>query len=175
MTRDAGGRAALDFAAVGHPTLGEPPVDFTAAHPAAADRLRANTETIAGRALEHAMRLDPTMKDRYDEFGLRHLLRDAGVELDRLALSVASGKTSFIAEWTEWCAPIYLKRRVPMDDLINLSEGLRVAVRAFLGPDEMSVADQAIDEAIKNLRWNRRIAGDARKRNRILQFIYKGA
>ena len=62
-----------------------------------------------------------------------------------------------------------------MDDLISISEGLRKAVRAFLAPEEMPPADQAIDEAIANLRWNRRIAGDARKRNRLLAFIYKGA
>ena len=33
----------------------------------------------------------------------------------------------------------------------------------------------AIDAGIAQFRWNRRIAGDARKRNRLLEFIYKGA
>jgi hypothetical protein len=32
-----------------------------------------------------------------------------------------------------------------------------------------------VDAMIERFRWNRRIAGDARKRNRILQAIYKGA
>ena len=77
--------------------------------------------------------------------------------------------------WADWCAPLYRRRRVPMDDLISVSEGLRGAVRSFLGPDEMAIADEAIDRAIRVFRWNRRIAGDARKRNRLLAAIYKGA
>jgi len=167
--------AALHFGPVSHPSLGLPPVDFSAAHPAGADRLRANADVIAARALEAAVDRDPTLQTRYDEVGLRHLLRDTTVYLDRIALAVASGQTGFAAEWTEWCAPLYRRRGVPMDDLISISEGLRKAVRAFLAPEEMPEADQAIDEAIVNLRWNRRIAGDARKRNRLLAFIYKGA
>ncbi len=158
-----------------HPTLGQPPVDFLAAFPEAAARLRANGETIAGRALEAAVQRDPTLSTRHDELGLRHLLRDTTVYVDRVAMCVGSGKTGYVAEWTEWCAPLYRRRRVPMDDLISISEGLRSSIRAFLGPDEMAVADACIDEGITNLRWNRRIAGDARKRNRLLAAIYKGA
>jgi hypothetical protein len=160
---------------VGHPTLGEPPVDQTAAFPAAAARLRANRDTIASRALEGAVQRDSTLTTRHDEAGLRHLLRDTGVYVDRLALAVASGRIAYAEEWVEWCAPLYRRRRVPMDDLISLSEGLRGALRAHLGPDEMAIADPAIDGAIRSLRWNRRLAGDARKRNRLLAAIYKGA
>jgi hypothetical protein len=36
-------------------------------------------------------------------------------------------------------------------------------------------AEAAIDDAIAQYRWHRRLAGDARKRNAFLQFIYKGA
>jgi hypothetical protein len=151
------------------------PVNFHAAFPEAADRMRANEETIAARAFESAIDRSPAMKARYDELGLRHLLRDTTVYLDRLAMCVGSGLTGFAAEWTEWCAPLYRRRRVPMDDLIAISEGLRFALRSTLGPDEMAIASESIDRAIENLRWNRRIAGDARKRNRILQAIYKGA
>ena len=35
-------------------------------------------------------------------------------------------------------------------------------------------ADVPIDEAIAQFKWHRRLAGDARKRNAFLQFIYKG-
>jgi hypothetical protein len=160
---------------VGHPTLGTAPVDFRAAYPEAAERLRDNTATISGRALEAAVDRDPTMTVRHDELSLRHLLRDTGVYLDRIAMCVASGEIGYAAEWADWCTPLYRRRRVPMDDLIGISEGLRRAVRAFLGPDEMAIADQAIDEAIRIMRWSRRIAGDARKRNWILQLLYKGA
>ncbi len=160
---------------MGHPSLGLPPVDFTAAYPEAAERLRASCDTIAARALEDAVQRDPTLPDRYDEFGLRHLLRDTGVYVERVAMCLGSGLTTFAAEWADWCAPLYRRRRVPMDDLISISEGIRSAVRAVLSPQEMAVADASIDATIKSLRWTRRIAGDARKRNRILQLLYKGA
>jgi hypothetical protein len=44
-----------------------------------------------------------------------------------------------------------------------------------LSADEMPPADAAIDEAIAVFRWYRRLAGDARKRNRILAALYRGA
>jgi hypothetical protein len=44
-----------------------------------------------------------------------------------------------------------------------------------LDPREQATANAALDTAIKVFRWHRRLAGDARKRNRILQAIYKGA
>jgi hypothetical protein len=62
-----------------------------------------------------------------------------------------------------------------MDDLVHLCEGLKQAVPSVLAPEEREIALDALDEAIRVLRWNRRLAGDARKRNRILNAIYKGA
>jgi len=44
-----------------------------------------------------------------------------------------------------------------------------------LGPEEQAPANDALDAAIEVFRWHRRLAGDARKRNKILEFIYKGA
>jgi hypothetical protein len=70
---------------------------------------------------------------------------------------------------------MYRRRRVPIDDLINLHEGFRVALPAVLSPEERPLAERAIDAAIESFRWNRRIAGDARRRNPILDAIYKGA
>jgi hypothetical protein len=35
--------------------------------------------------------------------------------------------------------------------------------------------DAAIDAAVAALRWHRRLGGDARKRNPVIAFIYKGA
>jgi hypothetical protein len=43
-----------------------------------------------------------------------------------------------------------------------------------LAPSELPSAGLALDEAIERYRWHRRIAGDARKRNAFLQFLYKG-
>ena len=39
----------------------------------------------------------------------------------------------------------------------------------------MAALDAAIDAAIAVFKWHRRLAGDARKRNPLLAFIYKGA
>lgn len=160
---------------VTHPTLGMPPTDLRAAHPAAAEEIRRARARLAARALEVAVDHDPTLATRHDEAGLRALLADAEVELDRIALAVASGKSRYVSDWAEWVAPLYRRRRVPMDDLINLSEGLRRSIRGVLGPDEVAAADHAIDEGVRVFRWHRRLAGDARKRNRLLQLIYKGA
>jgi hypothetical protein len=158
-----------------HPSLGAPPRDLTAGHPAAANRLRAGRTAIRNRVLEIAIERDPTLRDRYDEVGLRKLLRDADGLLERLALAVASGDPVFMSEYAEWVAPVYRRRRVPMDDLVNLLEGLRRAAATALSPDERVAADNAIDAGIRVFRWHRRIAGDARKRNPIAAFLYKGA
>ena len=61
-----------------------------------------------------------------------------------------------------------------MDDLIALSEGVRVAVAAVLAGPERVPSDAAIDAGIAVFRWQRGIAGDARRRNRLLWALYKG-
>ncbi len=61
-----------------------------------------------------------------------------------------------------------------MDDLVALCEGLRVALASILAPAELATAAAALDAAIEVYRWHRRLAGDARKKNALLQFLYKG-
>jgi hypothetical protein len=39
----------------------------------------------------------------------------------------------------------------------------------------MPAVDAALDASIEVLLWHRRLAGDARKRNPLIAFIYKGA
>jgi hypothetical protein len=160
---------------VSHPSLGIPPRDLNAGFPAAATRLRASRERIAARTLAIAIERDPTVRERYDEIGLRQLLRDARGLVDRLALAVAANDPGLAAEWADWVAPVYRRRRVPMDDLITLSEALRQEMLTALSPAERVPADAALDAAIRVFRWYRRLAGDARKRNPILSFLYKGA
>ena len=106
---------------------------------------------------------------------IRLLLRDTGILIDEVADSVATGSVAAIRSWAEQASVIYRRRRVPMDNVIALCEGLREASRAVLAPAERAQVDAALDTAIERLRWQRRIAGDARKRNRILQLLYKGA
>jgi hypothetical protein len=160
---------------VSHPALGLPPLDETAGYPEAAGRLRASRVEVGRRALDAAMRVDPTLADRMGEEGMRALLRDTEIWTDRIALCVASADPAPMRTWAEQLAPIYRRRRVSMDDLTRLAEGFRSAVRFALTPVEQPAADAALDAAIEVFRWHRRLAGDARKRNKLLQLIYKGA
>lgn len=148
---------------------------MTGGFPEAAGRLVQARDRLAARALEVALAADPTLRERYDALGLRLLLRDAGGAVDELAKSVASNDPSFVSQWADQVAPIYRRRRVPMDDLVALAEGLRLASKSVVAPGEHEPVDVALDQAIVVFRKYRRLAGDARKRNRILQFIYKGA
>jgi hypothetical protein len=159
---------------VSHPSLGLPPRNETAGYPAAAERLRAATSRLGARALEIAVEREPTMRDRYDELGLRHLLRDTEIFIDRIALSIASNDPGPVRDFVDQVVPLYRRRRVPMDDLQLVFEGLRSAIAAFLVGPEAETMHAAIDAGIAQMRWNRRLAGDARKRNRLLAAIYKG-
>jgi hypothetical protein len=62
-----------------------------------------------------------------------------------------------------------------MDDLINLANCVREAIAAVLPIADMPAVEAAADAMIDRFKWHRRLAGDARKRNRILAAIYKGA
>jgi len=160
---------------VSHPSLGLPPPDEKAGSPAAAEAIRAHRDRLATRAFEAAVEADPTFRDRYDEIGLRRLLRDTGSMIDRVALAVATNDPEFASEWAYWVGPVFRRRHVPMDDLITIAEAVRRVLVAFLPPSDVAPVHVAIDEAIKTFANTRRIAGDARKRNRLLAFIYKGA
>ena len=158
-----------------HPSLGLPPLDLTAGFPDAAARLLASTGRLAARALAVAMDADPTIRERYDEAGQRHLLRDAALLVDRVALCVAAANPAPAHDYAEWTAPVYRRRGVPMDDLVALCDGLRAALPSVLAPAELAAAEAALDQAIDAYRWHRRLAGDARRKNAFLQFLYKGA
>ena len=157
-----------------HYALGLPGPDMQAGFPEAADRIRASADRLGTRALEVALERDPTIRGRLGETGLRQLLRDTGIYVERVARAVASLEPGQVREWADWVAPVYRRRKVPMDDLVTLSEGLRSALAAVLSPEEQVPAGEALDQAIATFRWSRRIAGDARKRNRILAALYRG-
>ncbi len=158
-----------------HPSLGAPPRDRTSGLPDAAARMRDSLDPLAARAVRVATDADPTIADRYDETGLRQLLRDAELLIERVALSVESGDVGPAHDYAEWTAPVYRRRGVPMDDLIRLCEGIRAALPTVLAPGEQQSSSAALDSAIAVFRWHRRLAGDARKRNALLQWLYKGA
>jgi len=166
---------ALDFGLVSHPSLGLPPRDTSAGHPADAAAIRAAAARLAARALERAIDADPSFRGRYADLALRELLADTEALADRLALAVASGDTTVMGSLAEMLAPRYRKRSVPLDDVIALCEGLRAGVVTVVTPAAVPTADAALDAAVAALRWHRRLAGDGRKKNPIIAFIYKGA
>jgi D-alanine-D-alanine ligase-like ATP-grasp enzyme len=159
---------------VSHPSLGLPPSDPTAGLPEAAARIRTNEPRLAARALRVAMDADASIERRFDETGLRYLLRDAELLAERVAVSVETDRPDLAREYAEWTAPVYRRRGVSMDDVVALCEGLREAFPSVLAPGELPAANAALDAAIKAYRWHRRIAGDARHKNAFLQFLYKG-
>jgi hypothetical protein len=89
-------------------------------------------------------------------------------------MCVAAGDVTPAREYADWTSPVYRRKAVPLDDLINLCEGLRSASPTVLAPGELASADAALDAAIAQYRWHRRLAGDARKKNALVQFLYKG-
>ena len=142
--------------------------------PQAAERIRAASDRLAGRALEVALAETSTMRARYDEAGLRQLLRDTELLVDRVALSVGAADPYFTRAYADMVSPVYRRRNVPLDDLIALCDGIRAALPGVLTPDELASAGAALDEAIEVFRWHRRLAGDARQKNAFAQFLYKG-
>ena len=170
----ARGTGTVSSPTVSHPSLGLPPRDLTAGFPDAAARLRTQDVRIAQRALEVATHEDPTYADRLGEPGLRNLLQDATVFVDRLALCVAGNDPSWLREFADQTATVYRRRGVALDDVVKLFEGIRSGARGVLSAEEMCPADTALDEAIAVFHWHRRLAGDARKKNPIIAAIYKG-
>ena len=157
-----------------HPSLGLPPPDLTAGLPDAARRIRAAVPQLAAHALAITLERDPTLRERNDEAGLRARLHDAELLLERLVLAVAAGDPTPLREYADWTSPVYRRKGVPLGDLMALCEGIRVALPDVLAPGELAGPGVALDEAIAVYKWHRRIAGDARKKNAFLQFLYKG-
>ena len=157
-----------------HPSLGLPPADQRIVHPEAARRVYEGASRLAARALEVAIQVDPTIRERNDETGLRARLHDAQLLAERLSIAVGIDEPSPLREYAEMIAPVYRRKRVPLDDIVALCEGLRAALLGVLAPAALATANVALDEAIAVLKWHRRLAGDARKKNAFLQFLYKG-
>jgi hypothetical protein len=157
-----------------HPNLGLAPIDVTAGHTAAAEKIRSNALRLSAGALETALITDPTIGTRNDETGLRRLLRDAELLVDRLAICVASGEDRWLIEYAEWIGPIYRRRGVPLADLGAVCAGIRDTVGPQLNPDELAVATRSLDAAIAVFTRNGRLAGDTHKRNALWKWLYRG-
>jgi hypothetical protein len=160
---------------VSHPSLGLPPRDLSAGDPVAAAALRSGGARLRSRAFDAALDLDPTLKVRHDDVTRQALLADVEAFMDRLVTAVGSGDPHAMALFADLVAVRYRKRKVPMDDVVTLCEGIRRAAAAAVDVASLPAVDAALDEAITVFRWHRRLAGDARKRHPLLAFIYKGA
>ncbi len=158
-----------------HPLHGARPLDTRAGFPEAAAQISARWSEVADRGIIAAVEHNPELRDRVGELGLRHLLRDAEVVLQKLCESVGAGSVGPLKNFTEHATATWRRRRISMDDVTDLYEGLRVAVAATITGEAAAFADQALNEGIAVLKWHRRLGGDTRKRNRILKAIYKGA
>ena len=157
-----------------HPSLGLPPADQRVIHPDAARRVLEAAPRLAARALEVAIERDPTFRERYDEAGLRARLRDAQLLAERLSVAIGIDDGAPMREYAEQVGPQYRRKQVPLWDLVQLCEGLRAALPAVLLPAERAIADRGLDAAIPVLHKDGRLAGDARKKNAFVQFLYKG-
>jgi hypothetical protein len=146
-----------------------------AGDPASAAALRTGGARFRSRAFAAALDLDPTLADRHTELVRQALLADLEAFIDRLAVAVASDHPHAMATFADLVAVRYRKRKIPMDDLVTLCDGLRRAASAVVEPGAMPAIDAGLDEAIAVFKWHRRLGGDARKRNAFLAFIYKGA
>ena len=158
-----------------HPLHGARPLDLTVGYPDAAATLRASARDIADRGLVAAVERNPELRDRVGDLGLQQLLADAAVVLEKLGTSLAAKSATPLRNFTEHATPIWRRRRISMDDVTDLYEGLRIAVASTLVDDAAAFADEVLLEGIAVLKWHRRLGGDTRKRNRILAAIYKGA
>jgi hypothetical protein len=160
---------------VSHPSLGLPPIDTRAGDPASAAALRRDRRRIAMRAIAYAAEVDPTFGERHDDLELAQLQLDVDSFVNRLADAVGANNPGGLARWAEMVVPRFRKKALSMDELMLLFEGLRRAAPAAVQPGGMPIVDASIDAANAVFKWHRRLAGDARKRNPLLAFLYKGA
>jgi hypothetical protein len=157
-----------------HPSLGLAPIDVTAGHAAAAERIRGGLLKISAGALEAAVKADPTIRARYNEAALRRLLRDGELLVERLSMCLGSDSVRWLSEYAEWIGPIYRRRGVPLGDLGALCAGIREAVEPILSPEELEIATGALEAATAVFKRDSRIAGDRHKRSALWKWMYRG-
>jgi hypothetical protein len=157
-----------------HPNLGLAPIDMSAGYSGAARRMRGDMAGIAARGLEAAVKADPDLRDRHDDVGLRRLLRDGELLVERLAMCVGSDDSRWIVDYAEWIVPAYRRRGIPLGDLATLCEGIRTALAPDLTEDELASVSRAIDDATTVLRRNGRLGGDRHKRRALFKWMYRG-
>jgi hypothetical protein len=156
-----------------HPALGLPPSDASAGHPAAAARLRADRR-LAALSLDAALRVDPTLRDRYDELMLRRFLRDYDRHIEQLARAIETGEIHVVTSFGEHLVPMYRRRNVRMNDVVTLLRGLEEAAVASVPSTEGELVRDLMSAWVDRMRHHRRLPGD-HDGNAAVRFIWKGA
>lgn len=151
-----------------------PPVDRSAGSPAAATRLRAESDRLAVLALEASHRLAPYFTERYGEDDRRLFLRDYERHIEQLARALESGEDGPVTNYAEWLVPVYRRRGVPMKDFIVLLGGLRDAALTVMPTEDARLTRQLIERWAARLKHHGRLPGD-HQGNRIVRFFWKGA
>jgi hypothetical protein len=157
-----------------HPSLGLPPDDRSAGHPAASGRLREARPRLAQIALETSLQLDRTFADRYDELALRRFLRDYDTHIEQLARALETGEDCFVVQYGEWLVPVFRHRYVPMTDFMLLLDGLRAAALTVLTSQDAALLRSLMERWQARLKHHQRLPGD-HKGNPIVRFFWKGA
>lgn len=157
-----------------HPNLGLAPAKMSAGFIGASRQIRADKTQIVARGLEEAVKLDRSLRTRYDDAGLRRFLHDGELLVERLAMSLGADDVRWVAEYCEWIGPIYRRGHVPLADLATLCAGIREALVPDLTEEELVSATRALDAADVVLRRNGRVAGDRHKRRAIFKWMYRG-
>jgi hypothetical protein len=125
-------------------------------------------------ALEAALRLDPTFRDRHDDLMLRRFLRDYDRHIEQLARAVATGEDRHVVVYGEATVPAYRRRRVRMNDVVTLLRGLEEAAVSAGPAADADAIRRPMAAWIERMRRHRRLAGD-HPGNKAARFIWKGA
>ena len=178
VSRSLAARAAAHarLAIVSHPSLGLPPRDLTAGFPDAAARIRASAPRLAARAL----------RDRHR----RATRRSASATTSPACASSCATPSSSPSgsrcrsprttrarprEYADWTvAGLPPPARPDGRPRSRCARASARRCRGVLAPGRARAADAALDAAIEVYRWHRRLAGDARKRNRLLAVPLQG-
>lgn len=138
-----------------------------------AARLRV-ADRLAALSLDAALRIDPTLRDRYDELMLRRFLRDYDAHIEQLARAVETGEDRLVTSYGEHLVPAYRRRDVRMNDVVTLLSGLAEAAVAIGTTAEAEIIREPMRAWVVVMRHHRRLPGD-HKGNGPVRFIWKGA
>lgn len=138
-----------------------------------AARLRADRR-LAARSLDAALRVDPTLRDRYDELMLRRFLRDFDRHIEQLARAIETGESHYVTAFGEHLVPMYRRRDVRMNDVVTLLAGLQEATVAGGPSAEAEIIREPVAAWMDVMRHHRRLPGD-HKGNAAVRFVWKGA